>query len=83
MKLHNAKRWDSSGGTRDMCKWYPVCPMKAFHERGALDEYWIEQFCFGNHERCVRYQLEESGKPHPDNMLPDGSIAQELDSQDG
>jgi hypothetical protein len=34
--------------TRDMCKWYPVCPMKVFFERGVLDAHWIEQVCFGN-----------------------------------
>ena len=52
--------------------------MKAFYERGVLDEYWIAQFCFGNHEGCVRYQMEEAGKAHPDNTLPDGSTDNQL-----
>jgi len=65
-------------GTRDMCQWYPVCPMKAFYERGVLDAYWVKQFCFGNHAGCVRYQMEEAGTPHPDNMLPDGSTDDHL-----
>ena len=78
MKLHNPKRGALPQGTRDMCKWYPVCPMKVFYERGVLDAYWIEQFCFGNHERCVRYRMEETGRPHPDNMLPDGSTDDQL-----
>ena len=81
MKLRSLRRQNLPPDARDMCKWYPVCPMKRFYERCALDVYWIKQFCFGNHQRCVRYQMEETGKPHPDNMLPDGSIDQELDPQ--
>jgi hypothetical protein len=61
-----------------MCKWYPVCPMKIFYEQKLLDARWIDLYCFGNHEACVRYQMEESGQPHPDNMLPDGSINKAL-----
>jgi len=80
VKRNSLGQHDLPRRTRDMCKWYPVCPMKVFYERGVLDAYWIEQFCFGNHERCVRYRMEETGRPHPDNMLPDGSIEQELAS---
>ena len=60
------------------CKWYPVCPMKWFYERGLLGEKWIERFCRGDWNSCVRYQMEESGAPHPDCMLPDGSIDERL-----
>ncbi|MBN1612948.1 MAG: uracil-DNA glycosylase [Deltaproteobacteria bacterium] len=56
----------------DMCKWYPMCPMKRFYEQGQLDKRWIDTYCFGDHEKCVRYRMEEAGEPHPDNMLPDG-----------
>jgi len=30
------------------CKWYPVCPMKRFYEKGKLDKKWIERYCKGN-----------------------------------
>ena len=60
------------------CKWYPVCPMKRFHEQGRLDKQWIQAYCLSNFKDCVRYNLEESGTPHPDNMLPDGSIDKTL-----
>jgi len=60
------------------CKWYPVCPMKRFHEEGKLDRRWIELYCKGDWESCVRYQMEERGEPHPDWMLPDGSIDKRL-----
>ncbi len=60
------------------CKWYPVCPMKRFFEKGILDRKWIELYCKGDWESCVRYWMEENGKSHPDWMLPDGSIDKRL-----
>jgi len=60
------------------CKWYPVCPMRRFYEKGMLDEKWVELYCKGDWESCVRYQMEERGEPHPDSMLPDGSINKRL-----
>lgn len=56
------------------CKWYPVCPMRVFFEQGKLNKYWIDRYCHGDWESCRRFQMEEQGQPHPDNMLPDGSI---------
>lgn len=60
------------------CKWYSMCPMKWFYEKGKLDREWIELYCKGDWESCVRYHLEERGEPHPDWMLPDGSIDEKL-----
>jgi len=60
------------------CKWYPVCPMKWFYEQGKLNKKWIEMYCKGDWKSCVRYQMEESDKYHPDNMLPDGTICNDL-----
>jgi len=60
------------------CKWYQVCPMKKFYERGMLNKKWVELYCKGNWESCVRYQMEEKGEMHPDCMLPDGSIDKKL-----
>jgi len=61
-----------------VCKWYEVCPVKRFYEQGRLEKKWVETYCWGNYESCVRYQLEESGQPHPDNLLPDGEIRKDL-----
>jgi len=61
-----------------VCKWYNVCPIKRFYEQGKLGKKWVERYCWGDNERCVRYQLEESGEPHPDNLLPNGEIRKEL-----
>ncbi len=60
------------------CKWYPACPMKTFYEKGKLDKQWIEKYCKGDWTSCVRYNLEETGQLHPDNMLPDGTIDEKL-----
>jgi uracil-DNA glycosylase family 4 len=60
------------------CKWYQVCPMKRFFEQGKLDKKWVELYCKGDWKSCIRYQMEEEGKPHPDWMLPDGSIDERL-----
>ena len=60
------------------CKWYPVCPMKRFYEKGLLDKKWIELYCKGDWESCIRYQMEEKGQFHPDWMLPDGSLNEKL-----
>jgi len=60
------------------CKWYPVCPMKRFYEKGKLDKKWIELYCRGDWESCVRYQMEEKGEFHPDWMLPDGTLDEKL-----
>jgi len=60
------------------CKWYPVCPMKRFYEEGKLNKKWVELYCKGDWESCIRYQMEERAAPHPDRMLPDGSIDERL-----
>ncbi|MCU0473762.1 MAG: phosphatidylserine decarboxylase family protein [Bacteroidales bacterium] len=60
------------------CKWYQVCSMKVFYEQGKLDGKWIELYCKGAWLNCIRYQMEENGESHPDNMMPDGSIDEML-----
>lgn len=60
------------------CKWYQVCPMKRYYENDEIDKKWVENYCFANNKSCVRYQMEEEGKYHPDNMLPDGTIDESL-----
>jgi len=52
--------------------------MKRFYERGKLDRKWVELYCKGNWKSCIRYQMEERYEPHPDCMLPDGSIDKNL-----
>jgi len=52
--------------------------MKTYYEQGRLDKKWIDMYCKGDWDSCIRYAMEESGQPHPDNMLPDGSIDETL-----
>jgi hypothetical protein len=60
------------------CKWYNVCPMRYYYERGLLDEKWIKKYCFGDNLSCKRYQAEENGIYHEDWMLPDGTLDENL-----
>ena len=48
--------------------------MKRFYEREELSRDWIERYCKGNWESCVRYHMEERGEYHSDRMLPDGTL---------
>lgn len=67
----------TSKGT-ETCKWYRVCPMKRYYEKGLLEKKWVEEYCWKNWRNCIRYQMEEKGEYHPDWMLPDGSLRDEL-----
>ena len=57
-----------------ICKWYPVCPIKFFTDEGKLDPHWVRDYCLQGNPKCVRFQMEENYKFHPDQMLPDGTI---------
>ena len=61
-----------------ICPWYTMCPVKYRYEKGLLDRFWIEMYCTGDWSRCVRYQKEEQGISHPDSMIPDGSLDNNL-----
>ncbi|MBD3213972.1 MAG: uracil-DNA glycosylase [Candidatus Lokiarchaeota archaeon] len=63
---------------KKICKWYNCCPIKFFTDQGKLDKKWVESYCLVGNKECVRYQMEENGTPHPDNMLPNGEIKQDL-----
>jgi hypothetical protein len=52
--------------------------MKKYLERGVLEKRWIDEWCKGNWEKCIRYKMAENGEYHPDWMLPDGSINDQL-----
>jgi len=52
--------------------------MKRFLETGRLDPIWVDRFCRGDYRRCVRYRMESRGEPHPDHMLPDGTLDESL-----
>jgi uracil-DNA glycosylase len=71
------KNWKNTIKFKE-CKWYQVCPMKAFYEEGKLDKKWIDLYCKGDWTNCVRYHMEETGQPHPDFMLPDGTLYDDL-----
>lgn len=53
--------------------------MKRFYEQGRLEKGWIERYCKGDYKSYVRYRMEERGEPHPDNMLPNGELREDLE----
>jgi len=52
--------------------------MKYFWEQGKLDAAWVENYCKSNWRECIRFDKEENGIFHPDNMLPNGEIDENL-----
>lgn len=60
------------------CRWYSVCPMRRYQAQGLLRDDQVDPWCRGEWASCVRFQKEERGEYHPDNMLPDGSIYENL-----
>ncbi len=60
------------------CKWFEVCPLEKFYEEDKLDKRWINNYCKGDWKSCKRYQMEEKGILHPNNILPNGKIRDDL-----
>lgn len=58
------------------CPWYAVCPLRRFDRERRIDHSWARDYCrtMENGRNCRRYQLEEKGIPHPDNLLLGGKI---------
>jgi predicted metallo-beta-lactamase superfamily hydrolase len=72
--------WDAlvAGNKIAPCKWYPCCPLRNYTDDGKLERDWVEKYCLVNNHSCLRYQMEEKGEHHPDNMLPNGQIKRDL-----
>jgi predicted metallo-beta-lactamase superfamily hydrolase len=77
---YRIKGWETliRNGKIKPCKWYYSCPIKEFTDQGELERYWIENYCLVSNKNCLRYQMEEKGEYHPDNMLPNGKIRKDL-----
>ena len=64
---------------KEVCKWFDACPLKRFYEQGKLNKKWVEGYCWSDYLRCIRYKMEEEDSYHPDNMMPDGTIDEDLE----
>jgi uracil-DNA glycosylase len=60
------------------CIWASVCPIKYYERQGVIDKKWRALYCYGDWERCVRFQMEKQDKYHEDWMLPDGTFDEQL-----
>jgi DNA polymerase len=63
---------------KKQCKWYLACPIKYFYEDGKLNKKWVDDYCLSDWSKCVRFYKEENNIYHPDNMLPNGEIDENL-----
>ncbi|MEA3307310.1 MAG: uracil-DNA glycosylase [Elusimicrobiota bacterium] len=61
-----------------VCKWFHACPIKAYFEQKKIDIKWLENYCFGDYMKCARYKKEEIGAYHPDNLMCDGTLNEDL-----
>ena len=77
---YRSRGWEvlMSSGRIHPCKWYSCCPIKQYTDAGKLERYWIENYCLVGNKSCLRYQMEERHEHHPDNILPNGEIREDL-----
>ncbi|RLG12453.1 uracil-DNA glycosylase [Candidatus Pacearchaeota archaeon] len=59
-----------------ICKWYDICPLRQFEKQEKISEGFKEEYCKTeeNWKNCKRFQMEEKGLYHPDNLMPNGEI---------
>ena len=60
---------------RNLCRWYDeTSAMKRAHDKGLIDNKWVENFCWNEGKNCIRKKrFEEEGYVSPDYILPNGS----------
>jgi hypothetical protein len=58
------------------CKWFDVCPLRRLEKEKKISEKWKKEYCLSksNYKNCKRFQLEEKGIEHSDNLLPNGEV---------
>ena len=78
MRLITGRQIKKEAKLKEVCVWFNVCPLKRFYEEGKLNIQWLKDYCWGNFSICIRKKLEDKGLFHPDNMLPDGTIDEDL-----
>ena len=64
--------------TQKKCPHYVTCPMRTYYAEGKISKQWVDEYCFGDFEACVRKLLEDDGVYHSDQMMPDGKIDRRL-----
>lgn len=64
------------------CKWKNSCPLRRLENKGLIDLDWSKKYCRSDNNwlNCKRYQAEEKGLAHSDNMMPDGSFIELIEN---
>ena len=60
------------------CRWYPACPIRRYFEEALIDSRWVDLYCLGDWSSCRRLHCQERGESHPDWMMPDGLLREDL-----
>ena len=55
-----------------------ICPIKRSTDDSKLENYWVNNYSLITNNNYIRYKLEESGESHSNNLLPDGTIRDDL-----
>jgi hypothetical protein len=60
------------------CKWHRMCPLRRLERQGIIGPAWRRTYCQSDTQwrKCQRYNMEEQGIAHADNMMPDGSFVE-------
>jgi len=58
------------------CEYFARCPLRRFEEKGQISLNWRKKYCEDKFQDCIRYQEALKKIPHPDNKMPDGSLAE-------
>ena len=48
--------------SKNICNWYNVCSMKRYFKEGKLNIKWVNEYCWGNYQHCIRRKMEEKGE---------------------
>ena len=60
------------------CIWFDYCSIPEYVKEDKISQEWVDKYCNIANPKCLRYELEYLGRYIPDNMLPDGSIIENL-----
>lgn len=59
---------------KNRCRYFDLCPLRRLEKSAEIDEDYRKRFCELDFEKCVRFKMEGRGIPHPDRLMPDGSM---------
>jgi len=56
----------------ESCPNLEECPMHKWFNLQTTSDFFIQQYCKGNYEKCARKKLKDNRKDVPEKLLPGG-----------